>query len=525
MIRINQLKLSVNEDESKLKNLIIKRLKLNNSDFSYTIVKKSIDARKKPDIFYVYSVDVEIDNEKQVLKRVNDKDIMLTTKNEYNFPMPSPEKLRTAKSPVIIGFGPAGMFAALYLARAGLKPIVLERGDSVEIRQKKVEQFWQGGKLDINSNVQFGEGGAGTFSDGKLNSMIKDPTGRIRQVLKTFVEFGADKEIMYINKPHIGTDVLAGVVRSIRHEIIRLGGQVLFNTKFDKFDIEDGRVKGVFAGNAYFECDKVVLAIGHSARDTFEYIAKTELVMEQKPFAIGLRIQHPQKLINEYAYGNATNVLPAADYKLTAKCMGGRSVYSFCMCPGGYVVNASSEEGRTAVNGMSYSARDGENANSAIVVNITPEDFGSEDVLAGMYLQRELESKAYTEGSGGVPVQLLGDFEKNRISTDFGHIKPAIKGEYSFANLRKVLPDYMSDAIVEAMDVFDRQVPGFKDNDAILAGVESRTSSPVRIVRNDDLQACISGIYPCGEGAGYAGGITSAAVDGIKIAEMIAKSL
>ena len=460
---------------------------------------------------------------------------------------PKPARDRMGSRPVIAGFGPAGMFCALMLARAGYRPVVVERGEAVEDRMKSVDSFWNGGRLNPESNAQFGEGGAGTFSDGKLNTQVKEVYGRISKVLEIFVEHGADESITYEAKPHIGTDRLVYIVQSIRKEIESLGGEVRFNTRLVDIDLEkltpgvlsdengtDRRVRGITVENSgnreYIPCDCLVLAIGHSARDTF-YMLKDKLTMEQKAFAVGLRIEHRQELINihEFGDGKYKNYMPAS-YKLTHKASNGRGVYSFCMCPGGYVVNASSEEGMLAVNGMSYSKRDSENANSALIVTVDNRDFGSEDVLAGIEFQRRLEKKAYELGGGRVPVQRFGDFRENRTTTQSAlssnTVKPCIKGGYTAANLRELLPDGLCDALIEGVTSFDRQIPGYANPDAMFAGVESRTSSPVRINRDDKLQALgISGLYPCGEGAGYAGGITSAAVDGIKVYEAIVSNV
>lgn len=557
MIRINQLKitpevsLSAGQLDTALKGKISKALRLNGDNFSYKIVKKSIDSRHKPDIFIVYSVDVTVYDadrkaldsgaEEKIIKKVNDNNIMLSKAVRYKEPKPSRDRM--GSRPVIAGFGPAGMFCALMLARAGYRPVVVERGEAVEDRMKSVDSFWNGGRLNPESNAQFGEGGAGTFSDGKLNTQVKEVYGRISKVLEIFVEHGADESITYEAKPHIGTDRLVYIVQSIRKEIESLGGEVRFNTRLVDIDLEkltpgvlsdekgtDRRVKGITVENSgnreYIPCDCLVLAIGHSARDTF-YMLKDKLTMEQKAFAVGLRIEHRQELINihEFGDGKYKNYMPAS-YKLTHKASNGRGVYSFCMCPGGYVVNASSEEGMLAVNGMSYSKRDSENANSALIVTVDNRDFGSEDVLAGIEFQRRLEKKAYELGGGRVPVQRFGDFRENRTTTESAlssnTVKPCIKGGYTAANLRELLPDGLCDALIEGVTSFDRQIPGYANPDAMFAGVESRTSSPVRINRNDKLQALgISGLYPCGEGAGYAGGITSAAVDGIKVYEAI----
>ena len=377
--------------------------------------------------------------------------------------------------------------------------------------------------------MQFGEGGAGTFSDGKLNTQISDTFGRIRYVLQSFVEFGASEEILYANKPHIGTDVLAVVIKNIRQHITALGGEVNFGSCLKKIEIKDGKVCGVVIadkdGEYARKCSKVCLAIGHSSRDTFEYLHSENIDMEPKPFAVGVRIEHPQEMINYNAYADAAYELPAADYKVTYKTKNTdkeRGVYSFCMCPGGYVVNASSENGRTCVNGMSYSGRDSRNANSAIIVTVGPDDFGH-GVLDGIKFQRQLEANAYAEGNGKVPVQLFGDFEKNITTTKLGEVEPCIKGEYTFANLKNVLPSYVADSVVEGVHGFSKFIHDFDRKDAVLSGVESRTSSPVRIIRNDELvSTSVCGLYPCGEGAGYAGGITSAAVDGVKVAEYMA---
>ncbi len=524
MIRINQLKLSIKSSEASLRDKIKKALKLNDSTvFDYEIVKKSIDSRKKEQLMYIYSVDVVLKNtnETAVVKKLHDNNIMLTDRANYEFPNVSDSTQRV----IIAGSGPAGLFCGLFLARAGFKPVIFERGANVHDRTAIVNAFWETGELDINTNVQFGEGGAGTFSDGKLNTVVKEKAGRIRKVLETFVEFGAPKEILYDSKPHIGTDILRNVVFNIRNEIERLGGSVHFNSTMTDIYTSDGRISGICINNSEdYECDRLVLALGHSARDTFEMLRERGLPMEPKAFAVGMRVEHPQSLINNFAYGtDDTCGLPVPSYKVTAKADNQRGVYSFCMCPGGYVVNASSEPGRTCVNGMSYSKRDSNNANSAIIVTVSPDDFYRDDVLDGMKFQRMLEEKAYIAGKGAVPYQLNEDFARGVPSSAYKSVIPHIKGKYAPSNLREVLPEFICESVIDGMKSFDKMINGFNMPEAVFSGVESRTSSPVRMTRNEYMESIgISGIYPCGEGAGYAGGITSAAVDGIKTAEAIA---
>lgn len=522
MIRINQLKLPVDHTEEALWSKAAKTLKLPVKEIeSLKIIKQSVDARKKEELHFTYTVDVKVPNEKTVLHKVNNVNVILSEKKEYHFPVNGTEKM--SSRPVIIGAGPAGLFCGVMLARNGYRPILLERGESVEERRKAVDEFWKSGILKPDSNVQFGEGGAGTFSDGKLNTLVKDPVMRNRKVLELFVEFGADPSILYINKPHIGTDVLSGIVKRMREEINRLGGEVRFNSLVTDFMIKDGKIAGVVAGGEEIPSEVLVLAIGHSSRDTFEILENRGVPMEAKAFAVGLRIQHPQKNINKCQYGMEDHsVLGAADYKLTHKSKNGRGVYTFCMCPGGYVVNASSEDKMLAVNGMSYHDRAGENANSALIVTVTPEDFGATGPLSGVHYQRELEKAAYLSCAGKIPVQLYGDFAKGELSKSFGDVAPAFKGQYDFTSIRDFLPPYLTESIIDGVEAFDRKIRGFKRPDAILAGVESRTSSPVRIPRDEEFESSIKGIYPCGEGAGYAGGITSAAMDGLKVAEAIA---
>jgi len=524
MIRISQLKLPITHTESELKKKIAKTLRCGEKSFSYEIIRQSLDARHKEDKKFVYTIEVSIENEKKILQKVHNNNIMSTIKKEYVFPKAGNREL--SHRPVIVGSGPAGIFCAWYLARAGYRPLVLERGEEAEKRRETVDRFWKNGVLDPESNVQFGEGGAGTFSDGKLNTLVKDSFGRNREVLKRFVEAGADPEILYQHKPHLGTDVLVDIVQTLRRQIEEMGGSFRFRSKVTDLKIENGRLTGVEIDHKeLLPAEICVLAIGHSARDTFFMLKDRGLTMEPKAFAVGLRVEHPQTLINEDLYGEKENqILGAASYKVTHTCRNGRGVYSFCMCPGGYVVNASSEEGQLAVNGMSYQARDGRNANSAVIVTVTPEDFPQEGPLGGIAFQRELEKKAWQLGQGKVPVQLFGDYCGHKPSQSLGEVTPCIRGEYVLSDVRSILPKEIGDSIEEGIHAFGKKLPGFDREDALLSGIESRTSSPVRLVRDREGLSNISGVYPCGEGAGYAGGITSAAMDGIKTAECIASA-
>lgn len=522
MIKITQLKLPIDHTKEALEKKVCKLLQIPKSKlFFIEIFKRSLDARKKP-LMYNYQLYVTAEGEEKIVKKLHSKDVILDSYVSYSFPKKGEEELKNP--PVVIGAGPAGLFCAYLLAKEGYRPILLERGDAVEERQKQVEHFWKTGELNPRSNVQFGEGGAGTFSDGKLNTLVKDHHGRSRFVLKTFVEFGAADDILYESKPHIGTDVLTGVIRNMRNEIKRLGGEICFQSQVTDLQIEDGSLTSIqINGEKWIDTKAAVLAIGHSARDTFEMLLNRQIPMRAKPFAVGVRMEHPQSMINENQYGkDFPDSLPAAAYKLTRKVSEDRGVYSFCMCPGGYVVNASSEEGMTAVNGMSYHDRAGENANSAMIISVRPEDFPSDQPLAGVEFQRMLEKAAYREGQGKIPVQLFGDFCKNEISTKLGAIRPNTKGEWVFANVRNIFPDNLAAGLEEGIKGCEHLIPGFSREDALVLGVESRTSSPVRIERNENFESEISGLYPCGEGAGYAGGIMSAAMDGIKVSEAIA---
>lgn len=492
------------------------------------ILKHSIDARKKPQLFQVYTVSITLCSKKleeKVIRRCKDKSLAPYVQNPYIFPPTGKTKL--SFRPVVIGTGPAGLFCGYMLAKHGYQPILLERGFDVDTRTKDVEAYWNGGSLNPESNVQFGEGGAGTFSDGKLNTLVKDKQGRNQEVLRIFVQFGAPEHILYESKPHIGTDVLKQVVINLRNAIIEYGGEVRFGSKVTGFQVKESALRAVEVNHSeWIQTTQAVLAIGHSARDTFTYLNEIHVPMEAKAFAVGMRVEHPQCIINESMYGKEQgSQLPAAPYKLTAQTSTGRGVYSFCMCPGGFVVNASSEPEQIAVNGMSYAARDGRHANSAVIVQVTPKDFGAEGPLAGIAFQRQLEKKAYLLGSGKVPVQYYEDYVKNVSSENRENCeKPCMKGAYQLTNLRGLLPPDCETAFLEGMEQFDKTIPGFAGKEAILSGIESRTSSPVRIHRDETLQSpAMKGLYPCGEGAGYAGGITSAAMDGILIAEKIAQ--
>lgn len=524
MIEIHGIKIPVTADKSKLEQQIMKKLHLKTVP-PYEILKRSIDARKKPDIFYIYQIGVKLQNEARIVRKINDNNIMLSSRVGYHFPKSGIEEMK--HHPLIIGSGPAGLFCALILAKMGYHPVIAERGLSVDKRMELVADFWNGKPLNKECNVQFGEGGAGTFSDGKLNTQVKDKFGRIRYVLEEFVKNGAPEEILYDAKPHVGTDKLVDVVKGIRKEIEDLGGTFLFNTKAVDINIEGNQIVAVKLAHKndeiWVKTNHVVFAIGHSARDTFSMLYKKQLSMKAKDFAMGVRVEHPAKWINQAMYGdgNAAEQMPAAPYKLTYQTHDGRGVYSFCMCPGGYVVNASSEQEHTAVNGMSYSGRNGENSNSAIVVSVRQSDFENDHPLAGIDFQRKLEHNIFKEGNGKVLVQRFADFKNGVPTNAIGKILPQIKGEYTLGNVSKCLPDFMSDAIIEGIQDFERKIKGFSDGDTIISGVESRTSSPIRIERDEEFLSNIKGIYPCGEGAGYAGGIMSAAMDGMKVAEAI----
>lgn len=526
MLKIQQLKLPVEHTGQELREKIIKTLRIRPEELiRYEIIRRSLDARGG-ELRYVYQVEVQVRKEASVLKRCRGT-VCQADRVRYRFPKPGTEKL--CRRPVIVGTGPAGLFCGLMLARAGYGPILLERGQAAAERAAAVERFWKLGILDPESNVQFGEGGAGTFSDGKLNTLVKDPKGRNRKVLELFVEAGAPEEILYESRPHLGTDLLVGIVSRMREEILRLGGEVRFGCRMTDVRVEQGAVRGVtlqtVGGEPQFlETGLLVLAVGHSARDTFVMLEKRQVPMQAKSFAVGVRIEHPQRMIDRNQYGtDYPDLLPAASYKVTRRTESGRGVYSFCMCPGGYVVNASSEEGALAVNGMSYQARDGRNANSAMIVTVTPEDYGGMDVLAGVEFQRKLERAAYRLGGGQIPVQLFRDFCRNTPSSVLGEIEPSVRGKYRLSNVREIFPQGLSSALEEGIRGCDVLIPGFAREDAVLSGVESRTSSPVRILRDEQFESRVCGLYPCGEGAGYAGGITSAAMDGLKIAEAIAK--
>jgi uncharacterized FAD-dependent dehydrogenase len=528
MIRVTQLKLPIKHNNEDIKNAAAKALKLQISKIKeFSIVKKSIDARKG-DVKYIYTIDLLLSDtcsEKEIslVNKCRNNNVSITEKSQYSFtPTGSnPLKLR----PIVVGTGPAGLFAAWLLAKYGYQPLVVERGQEVKKRVEAVEHFWATNELNPNCNVQFGEGGAGTFSDGKLNTMVKEANHRYQLVMETLVRFGAPTEILYLNKPHIGTDRLRFVVEQMRKEIIELGGEVRFETVLSDLILENGRLTAVELNHKdKVPCEVLIPAIGHSARDTFEMFLRRGLNLTPKAFAIGLRIEHPQSIISSSQYGQAYHELPAADYKLTHQTQSGRGVYSFCMCPGGFVVNASSEPGHLAVNGMSNYQRNEANANSAIVVTVQPQDFGGNDVLSGVAFQRRWEQAAYAAGKGLVPVQLFGDLLRDRSSTTIGKVAPNLKGNYTLTNLTGCLPEEVIGSLKEGIIAFDRKIKGFADEEAVLSGVESRTSSPVRINRQEDFVSNISGVYPCGEGAGYAGGITSAAIDGIKVFEAIANS-
>ncbi|HEV7508893.1 MAG TPA: NAD(P)/FAD-dependent oxidoreductase [Thermoanaerobaculia bacterium] len=530
MLRLTELRLPLNHSEEELRAAILKELGIDPQELTrYSVFRRSFDARKRGAIALIYHIDVETTRETEILRRLRAHPeithLGATPDTSYHFVAQAPRDLTTR--PIVIGMGPCGLFAGLLLAEMGFRPIILERGK--EVRERTVDTFglWRQGVLDPESNVQFGEGGAGTFSDGKLYSQIKDPGHRGRKVLTEFVEAGAPPEILFVNKPHIGTFRLVKMVETMRAKIESLGGEIRFKSRVEDLLIENGKVRGVtLADGQHLAANHVILAVGHSARDTFQMLHARGVYIEAKPFSIGFRIEHPQSLIDRCRFGSQAGnpLLGAADYKLVHHCRNGRSVYSFCMCPGGTVVAAASEPGRVVTNGMSQYSRDERNANSGIVVGITPEDYPGSP-LAGIDFQRHWEERAFELGGRNyeAPGQLVGDFLAGRPSKEFGSVLPSYKPGVHLGHLSTCLPDYAIEAIREALPAFDKTLKGFAMNDALLTGVETRTSSPIRIKRNEDFQSLnTEGLYPAGEGAGYAGGILSAGVDGIKVAEAVA---
>ena len=523
MIRIRDILLPPEHDPNQLTYEAARLLKLSPSKVrKLRIVRRSVDARKKPDVKIVYTVDVAVEgSENKILKQCGCKRAAMAPTVRYRLP----KNIKPLeKRPVVVGFGPAGMFAALVLAMTGQRPIVLERGEDAASRHAKVERFFATGELDPRSNVQFGEGGAGTFSDGKLNTGVNNP--RIGWILERLVEFGAREDILFDAKPHVGTDVLLTVVQNLRRRIIELGGEVRFNTQVTGLRCENGVLTGLETTAGPVDCDRAILAIGHSARDTFEMLLESGIPMEPKPFSMGVRIEHPQALIDRAQYGSDELPLPPADYKLV-RHLDQETVYTFCMCPGGYVVAAASEEGRVVTNGMSNADRDGDNANSALLVTLNPADFPFEGPLGGMHWQRQVEETAFRAGGGNycAPAQTVGDFLADCPSTGAGAVAPTYRPGVTWCDLRQVLPEKITAALAEAIPALDRNLSGFACPDAVLTAPETRSSSPVRILRDDSRQSTLRGLYPTGEGAGYAGGIMSAGIDGMLSAEALLEEL